>query len=154
MLLSAVQQQAVAILEAADELRLAGLTVHNIDKADAASVYADAIAQSGTSVGVLPAEARFRPDSDGPVTEDGGITLRVNISEPVDLSRAQGLPPVSDLAETVAVLLHSQNWPDRADAVPLGLRDIRLVPDEELLIMQVVLAATGALDPLTPQQKG
>ena len=147
MLLSRIQDQAVAILSAAAALRIAGVSIHKVDKADAAALYAESLALAGTSVGVLPPTARFRPDSDGPVTEDGGITLRVNVSEPVELGRAQGVPPVTELAETVGALLHSQNWPDRSDAVPLGLREILIVPDEELLVIQVALAATGALDP-------
>lgn len=148
MFLSAIQDQAVRILTSARELQLPGLTVHKIDKADSAAVYAESLALAGTSVGVLPAAARFRPDSDGPVTEDGGVTLRVNVSEPVEVSRAQGLPPVTELAETVAALLHSQNWPGRPDDVPLGVVEILILPDEQLLIMQVICRATGSLSAL------
>jgi len=148
MLLSDIQKQAARILEGAKELRFAGLSVHMVDQSDAAAVYADALAQSGTSVGVLPAEARFRPDSDGPVTEDGGVTLRVNVSEPIELSRAQGVPPVTEISETVAALLHSQNHPDRKDDVPLGISEITIVPDKELFILQVICKATGQLSTL------
>ena len=148
MLLSDIQKQAVRILESAKELRFAGLSVHKVDQSDAAAVYAEALDQAGTSVGVLPATARFRPDSDGPVSDDGGITLRVNISEPIELSRAQGVPPVTEIAETVAALLHSQNHSGRADDVPLGVEEILIVPDNELFILQVVCKATGQLSTL------
>ena len=146
-MLAELQEQAFSLLAAADELRLDGLSVTKVDKADAAALYAEALALAGTSVGVLPPEARFRPDSDGPVSEDGGVTLRVNISEPIEAARAQGIPPVTDIVETVAALLHSQNHPERADAVPLGLREILIVPDKELLIMQAVFSATASLSP-------
>lgn len=145
MLFSALQNQVFELLAAAPALRRAGLSVFMVDHADSAAAYAEGLAAAGTSVGVLPPTGRFRPDSDGPVSVEGAVTLLVNVSEPIELSRAQGLPPVTDLAEDVAVILHSQNHPDRADAVPLGLSDIRIVPDKELLIMQVVMVATGVL---------
>lgn len=145
MLLSALQKQALDLLGSAKELRFPGLSVFSVDTADSASLYAEGLAASGTAVGILPPTGRFRPDSDGPVSLDGGIELLVNVSEPIELSRAQGIPPVTDLAETVAFILHSQNHAGRSDDIPLGLVAIRIVPDKELLIMQVSLSATGSL---------
>jgi hypothetical protein len=145
MLLSALQKQALALLSSAGELQIPGVSVFAVDTADSASAYAEGLAACGTSVGILPPTGRFRPDSDGPVSTDGGLSLLVNVSEPIELSRAQGVPPVTDLAETVACVLHSQNNPGRADEIPLGLVDIRIVPDKEMLIMQVVMSATGSL---------
>ena len=130
-MLSKLQEQAFSLLDAADELRLDGLSVFKVDRADAAALYAEALALAGTSVGVLPPEARFRPDSDGPVSEDGGVTLRINISEPIEAARAQGIPPVPVIAKTVGVLLHSQNHPDRADAIPLGQHEPRVAHAHE-----------------------
>ncbi len=149
MLLTDIQRQAYDILSSARSLRRDGLSVHIVDDADAAAIYGSAIAAAGLAVGVLPPEASFRPDSDGPLSDDGGLTLRVNVTEPAGgAARAQGLPPVPDVACVVAVLLHSQCWPLRRDAHPLGLVSVRLLPnDEDLFAYQVTLSATAALDP-------
>lgn len=146
MLLSDLQTRVYDLLAAANALRLTGIEIYKVDRADAAARYAEGLAAAGTAVAVMPPEGRFERDSsEGPLSVPGGITVAVQISEPCDFSRAQGLPPVTDIAETVAWLLHSSNFPDRNDPVPLGVEDISLVPDEELLIYRVTLAATGSV---------
>jgi len=154
MLLSGLQTQAHEILAAADELRLDGISVYKVDRADAAARYAEGLALAGIAVAVMPPEGRFERDSsEGPVSAPGGVTLSVQVSEPCELARAQGLPPTSDVAETVAWLLHSSNFPLRRDRIPLGVEDISLVPDDELLIYRVALAATGSITPPTPNER-
>lgn len=155
MLLSALQSQALRILSDAAALQIPGVTVFKVDTADSASLYAEGLAACGTSIGVLPPFGEFKPNSsEGPVSDEGGIQLLVNISEPVELARAQGIPPVTDLAETVAWLLHSSNHsladgdtPARVDDIPLGVRRIALVPDKELLVYQVTCVCVGSLQP-------
>jgi hypothetical protein len=144
-MLTELQTQIEEILAADSVFAQEGITVVAIDKGDALALVTEAVAAAGTAVAIAPPSADFSRDSSiGPVS-DGGVRIVVQILESPGLSRAQGLPSAVSLAERLAWLLHSCNHPDRQDDTPLGVMSIRPVPDPDLLVIEITLAASGTI---------
>lgn len=140
-----LQAQIVRILASDQTFTRPGIGVVVVDKADALALITAAIEAAGTTVAIAPPAAEFARDSSvGPVS-DGGVRVTVQILESPVFSRAQGLPSAVSLAERLAWLLHSCNHPDRADDTPLGVVSVRAIPDPDLLVIEIVLAASGTI---------
>lgn len=145
-----LQTQIAEVLAADAVFTQAGISVIVVDKADALALVAEAVGGAGTAVVIAPPAADFSKDSSvGPVS-DGGVRLTVQILESPVFSRAQGIPTAVVLAERLAWLLHSCNHPDRTDDTPMGVMSVRAIPDPELLVIEITLAASGTIaDPAT-----
>jgi hypothetical protein len=147
-MLRTLQQQVARILTSDPWFGQAGVRVVAIDKGDALLVIEEVLARAGTAVLIAPPSGAFAAGSSaGPVSDDGGVRIVVQIVETSGLGRPQGLPNALDLAERAAWLLHSCNSPDRADDVPMGCKRVGAVPDPagEALIIEVELVATAAI---------
>lgn len=140
-----LQTQIAEILAADPVCALDGISIVVVDKADALAIIAEAVGASGTAIVIAPPAADFSRDSSvGPVS-DGGVRITIQILESPVFSRAQGIPSAVELAERLAWLLHSCNHPDRPDDTPMGVMSIRAVPDPDLLVIEVTLAASGTI---------
>lgn len=145
MILSLIQQQVAAILAA--DPAFAGVAMVCVDKGDVGARIEEALAASSTAVLIAPPSARFAFNAGtGPMTIDGGLRISLQIIETSGLGRAAGQPSALDLAERAGWLLHSCNHPRRADDTPLGLEEIAPQPDPDILIIQITLAGTVAID--------
>jgi len=143
--LSDLQRAAVGLLGRDEILASAGIVLVAVDRASALALAMEAQAGAGVLVAVGPPAAQFRGDSSvGPVA-DGGVTMAVQVSEPLGAARDQALPSALDLAERVAWLLHAANHAE-PDAVPLAVASVSPVPDQFAVIYSILCRATLALD--------
>ena len=151
-MLTELQTQIAAILAEDSVFAMDGISVIVVDKADALALVAEVLGATGTAVVIAPPSADFERDSSkGPVS-NGGVRIIVQLQESPLLSRAQGIPSTVSLAERLAWLLHSANHSDRTDDTPMGVMSIRAVPDPDLLVIEVILAASGDIaDPDTEE---
>jgi hypothetical protein len=154
-MLRSIQQAIADVLKQDAVLRKAGVTVVVVDKGDALAVATEAVAGAGTAILIAPPSANFAPDSSaGPVADDRGIRVAVQVVESPVLSRAQGIPDAVTLAERIAWLLHAGNHPNRKDDTLFGVVSIRPVQDPELLVIEVTLTTTGSVEDPDAQEEG
>lgn len=145
MILSGIQQQIADILRT--QPVFGSCEIISIDKGDIVNRIEEAMSAYGTAILIAPPSVRFFSNGgQGPVSTDGGVRTVIQIIEPPGVPRAAGVPSALNLAETAGWLLHSANYPERRDYVPLGLEDISAIPDPDTLTIQLTLVCTAALE--------